>query len=71
MVKQSVLVVERHPHGQGLFSGLDAFGFKVLEVDDAMPFLSSSFLYQLLFLPVALCNLTLSAFLCAPPVPSC
>ncbi len=63
---QSTLVVEKHPDCQELFGALEGFGFQVLEVDDALPFLSSFFLYQLLFLPVALCNLTLSSFLAAP-----
>ncbi|HVP18446.1 MAG TPA: 2-dehydropantoate 2-reductase N-terminal domain-containing protein [Spirochaetia bacterium] len=63
---KSALVVERHPEGRKLFGGLSGYGFQILEVDDAMPFMRSFFLYQLLFLPVALCNLTLDAFLAAP-----
>ncbi len=63
---ESTLLVESHPDCQRLFGALGAYGFKVLEVEDALPFMSSFFLYQLLFLPVALCNLTLPAFLAVP-----
>jgi len=63
---QSALLVERHPDCQRLFGALGAYGFEIVEVDDALPFMSSFFLYQLLFLPVALCNLTLPAFLAVP-----
>ena len=60
---KSALVVEKHPVGQQLFGCLEQHGFELLEVDDALPFMTSFFIYQLLFLPVALCNLTIGAFL--------
>jgi len=63
---KSTLIVEKHPDCRDLFGPLGSFGFEVLEVDDALPSMSSFFLFQLLFLPVALCNLTLSSFLSAP-----
>jgi ketopantoate reductase len=62
---RSALIVEKHAIGRQLFDCLEHHGFEVLEVDDALPFLGSFFLFQLLFLPVALCNLTLPAFLAA------
>jgi ketopantoate reductase len=63
---RSTLVVETHPECFVLFGGLKRYGFDVLQVEDALPFMNAFFLTQLLFLPVALCNLTLSAFLAAP-----
>lgn len=45
---------------------LSTFGFKVTPVDDARPFANSLFVSQLLFLPVAMCNTTLAAFLSYP-----
>ena len=63
---KSTLIVETHPDCKGIFGGLERFGFEVLEVEDALPLMSSFFLFQLLYLPVALCNLTLSAFLAFP-----
>lgn len=63
---RSALIVEKHPDSRKLFGALSAYGFQLLEVEDAAPFIHSLFLFQLLFLPVALCNLTLEAFL-APP----
>lgn len=58
-----VLIVEKGPESDTLFKGLGAHGFRVLAVDDALPSMWSFFVFQLLFLPVALCNLTLPAFL--------
>lgn len=57
------LVVEKGPETDELFRGLRDHGFRILAVDDAAPYMSSFFLFQLLFLPMALCNLTLPAFL--------
>jgi ketopantoate reductase len=64
--RKSVLIVEEHAAGRQIFSGLARHGFEVQEVDDAAPFMSSFFLFQLIFLPVALCNLTLPSFLASP-----
>jgi len=63
---KSVIVVEKHPDCQRLFGPLTKHRFELLEVDDALPFMNSFFLFQLLFLPMALCNLTLAAFLASP-----
>ena len=60
---KSALIMEKHPIGQQVFSCLGSHGFEIQEVDDAVPFLNALFLYQLIFLPVALCNLTVGAFL--------
>jgi ketopantoate reductase len=49
-----------------LLSPLSGFGFKVTAVDDVSPFLNSLFVFQLLFLPAAMCNTTLAAFLSSP-----
>ena len=63
---KSVLIIEAHPDCRKIFGGLDRFGFEVHEVEDALPLMSSFFLFQLLYLPAALCNLTLPALLAAP-----
>jgi len=59
----AAIVVERAPGGEELFAGLARCGILVMHVEDAIPFMNSLFISQLLFLPVALCNLTLAAFL--------
>lgn len=61
--EKSALIVEKHAFNEELFGPLADFGFQLVEVEDALPFMTSLFLYQLLFLPAALCNLTLSSFL--------
>ncbi len=63
---KSALITETDHAVEALFAGLRQFGFQVVEVDDALPFMASFFLYQLLFLPIALCNLTVDAFLGSP-----
>jgi hypothetical protein len=61
--EKPVLIFERSPVLAELFRSLPGFGFQVLPVDDAGPFLNSLLVTQLLFLPVAMCNTTLNAFL--------
>lgn len=61
-----VIIFERSPVLAQLFRGLSGYGFQVLPVDDARPFLNSFLVTQLLYLPVAMCNTTLSAFLAFP-----
>ncbi|MBN1697893.1 MAG: hypothetical protein JW881_10305 [Spirochaetales bacterium] len=59
----SCLIVEKKKHLKKLFAPLKDFGIKVLCVDEFEPYANSFFLTQLLFLPVAMCNTTLSHFL--------
>lgn len=61
---EPALIVEKGSAGQELLAGLDGFGFKVMAVADPLPFGTSLFVSQLLFLPVAMCNTTLERFLC-------
>jgi len=60
------VVVERPSGMQTHFRDLSQFGFNVLAVDDIGPWHNSFFLYQMLFLPVAMCNTTLEMFLSYP-----
>ncbi|MBN1412080.1 MAG: hypothetical protein JW969_14650 [Spirochaetales bacterium] len=46
-----------------IFSLLKGFGFRGIQVDDVTPYLNSFFIYQLSWLPVAMCNTTLENFL--------
>ena len=61
--EKPVIMFERSAVLAELFRSLIAFGFQVLPVDDARPFLNSLLVAQLLYLPVAMCNTTLSGFL--------
>jgi ketopantoate reductase len=49
-----------------LFRDLAGFGIRVEPVPDARPYLNSLLVWQLLFLPVAMCNTTLGVFLSFP-----
>jgi ketopantoate reductase len=49
-----------------ILASLGGFGFKVIPVEDARPYGNSLFVFQLLFLPVAMCNTTLATFLSYP-----
>jgi ketopantoate reductase len=49
-----------------LFRDLASFGFRAQPVSDARPSLNSLLVWQLLFLPVAMCNTTLGVFLSFP-----
>ena len=64
--EQPALVVERHPVMLDAMQGMAAHGIRVIPVEDARSFGNSLFLYQLLFLPVAMCNTTLETFLSVP-----
>jgi len=57
------IVYERSPVLAQLFRSLAGFGFQLIPVEDARPFLNSLLVSQLLFLPVAMCNTTLAGFL--------
>jgi ketopantoate reductase len=59
----SYLIIEKKKHLKKLFSLLKDFGIQVFYVDDIEPYANSFFLSQLLFLPVAMCNTTLTNFL--------
>ena len=63
---QPAIIVERHPQLLDAVQAVAAHGIRVIPVDDARPYGNSLFLYQLLFLPVAMCNTTLEAFLSVP-----
>jgi ketopantoate reductase len=49
-----------------LFRDLSGFGFQCTAVPDARPYLNSLLVWQLLFLPLAMCNTTLGVFLSFP-----
>jgi hypothetical protein len=62
----AVLVVESGSPAEALFRSLTPFGVKLLSVKDVVPYVNSLFVYQLLFLPAALCNSTMGHFLSFP-----
>ena len=64
--EKPVLVYQRSPRLARILSALSSFGFQVLPVDDVRPYTTSFFVFQLLYLPVALCNTTLREFLSFP-----
>jgi ketopantoate reductase len=64
--EKPALVFERSPAVNQLFRGLAGFGFQLFPVDDARPYMNSLLVAQLLFLPVAMCNTTLTGFLAVP-----
>jgi ketopantoate reductase len=59
----SVVVFEKRKPLKELFSNLKEFGIKSCPVDSIEPYANSFFLFELLFLPVAMCNTTLGYFL--------
>jgi ketopantoate reductase len=61
-----VVIHQKNPLLGRALSGLASFGFKVLAVEDPRPYANSLFIFQLLFLPVAMCNTTLAGFLSFP-----
>jgi len=63
----SCIVFEKSKVLARLFQDLSSFGFKSMAVDDITPYANSLLVTQLLFLPVAMCNTTLGAFLSSPP----
>ena len=59
----SYIVHDKNKNLKKLFLQLKDFGIKSYPVDDIDPYANSHFIYQLLFLPVAMCNTTLDYFL--------
>ncbi len=66
LAEDPTLIVESGSAGEELFRDLGRFGVRVQPVSDVVPYLNSLFVYQLLFLPVALCNTTIAHFLSFP-----
>jgi ketopantoate reductase len=64
--EKPIILYERAPHLDRLFRDLSSFGFQAIAVPDARPYLNSLLVWQLLFLPVAMCNTTLAIFLSFP-----
>ena len=60
---EPTIVVEKGGAARDLLAGLEGYGFRLLAVDDPVPYSNSLFVTQLLFLPVAMCNTTLALFL--------
>jgi len=60
------IIAERSPVIDNCIKQLGGFGFQFMAVDDATPYMDSFFITQLLYLPVAMCNLTLPVFLASP-----
>ena len=63
---KSAIIYEKSRPVSRLLQGFASFGFQLLPVEDALPYMSSFLIYQLLFLPVAMCNTTLDCFLSMP-----
>jgi ketopantoate reductase len=63
---KGVILYERARALDHLFRDLGGFGIQAVAVDDARPFLNSLLVWQLLWLPVAMCNTTLQVFLSFP-----
>lgn len=61
--RKSVLILPRHDALRALARDWKAGGIEVAETDSPEPVATSFFLWQLLFLPVALCHSTLAHFL--------
>jgi ketopantoate reductase len=62
---RSVLLLPRHPALRELAGSWKAAGLEIVETEDPEALAGSFFLWQLLFLPVALCHSTLGHFLAA------
>jgi ketopantoate reductase len=58
----SHIIIEKDKEVKKLFSLLKDFNIKLHIVDDIYPFMNSYFIFQLLYLPVAMCNSTLHHF---------
>lgn len=63
---RAIIIYERARELDHLFRDLSGFGIAATGVDDARPFLNSLLVWQLLWLPVAMCNTTLPVFLSFP-----
>jgi ketopantoate reductase len=64
--EKPVILYESSRVLDSLFRGLTRFGFQLVAVADARASLNSLLVWQLLFLPVAMCNTTLGVFLSFP-----
>jgi ketopantoate reductase len=64
--QKPAIIFQRSQALAHIFRDLSEFGFQLLPVDDARPYLNSLLVSQLLHLPVAMCNTTLDAFLAFP-----
>jgi len=65
-VEKPIILYESSRILDRLFRDLASFGFRAEPVPDARPYLNSLLVWQLLFLPIAMCNTTLGAFLSFP-----
>ncbi len=63
---RAIILYERARVLDLLFRDVSGFGIQATAVDDARPALNSLLVWQLLWLPVAMCNTTLSIFLSFP-----
>lgn len=61
--EDSHIICEKNKDVKKLFSLLKDFQIKLHMVDDITPYMNSYYLFQLLYLPVAMCNSTLRHFL--------
>ena len=66
VTEKPVILYESSRSLDRLFRDLSAFGFQCTAVPDARPYLNSLLVWQLLFLPLAMCNTTLGVFLSFP-----
>ena len=66
LTEKPVILYESSRSLDRLFRDLSGFGFQCTAVADARPYLNSLLVWQLLFLPLAMCNTTLRAFLSFP-----
>ncbi len=64
--EKPIILYEGSPILDRLFRDLGSFGFHATAVPDARPYLNSLLVWQLLSLPVAMCNTTLGVFLSSP-----
>ena len=64
--ERPIILYERSGILDRLFRDLASFGFRAEAVPDARPYLNSLLVWQLLFLPAAMCNTTLGVFLSFP-----
>ena len=66
VTEKPVIVYESSRLLDRLFRDLSVYGFQCVPVADARPHLNTLLVWQLLLLPVAMCNMTLGVFLSFP-----
>jgi len=66
VTERPVIVYESSRTLDRLFRDLSVYGLQCISVADARPHLNSLLIWQLLYLPVAMCNMTLGVFLSFP-----